>query len=164
MALAFNTNHDNKLSKVTKSMERWLMDTLKCEKNDNVFHGNHIAQIISEICGISKWQFFKIKRSRSSSRSKIKVHIPWQLWAKILVSSCMILVWSLHDPRLDPWSLFRLNPCLVLIFVSILVSILVWSLFRFDPCLHLALILVSSRIILVFYDPCLVLSRMILVS
>ena len=32
MVLVFNTNYQNKLSKVTKSIERWLKDDLKCEK------------------------------------------------------------------------------------------------------------------------------------
>lgn len=67
MVLVFNTNYKNKLSKVTKSIERWLKDDLKCEKknNDKVIHCNDIAQLISEISGILC----------SSSKSRKTTHI-----------------------------------------------------------------------------------------
>ena len=39
-----------------ESIESWIMDNLKCEKNDKVSLCNDIAHIISETCGISKRQ------------------------------------------------------------------------------------------------------------
>ena len=58
-AISFrNSIHENKLFKVVKSIVRWLLDTLESVKEENgkVFLGNNIAQIISEISGISKIQ------------------------------------------------------------------------------------------------------------
>ena len=47
-----NTSYENKLSKVVKLTEIWIMNALKCEEEDDkVFCCN--AHIISEICGIS---------------------------------------------------------------------------------------------------------------
>ena len=48
-----NKSYENKFSKVVKSIERWVMDTLQREKNGKGYLCNDIAQIISEICGIS---------------------------------------------------------------------------------------------------------------
>lgn len=49
----WNTSYENKLSKVVKLTEIWVMDALNHEEeNDNVFCGN--AQILSEICQISR--------------------------------------------------------------------------------------------------------------
>ena len=56
MAISFrNTSYENKLSKVVKSIDRWVMNTLKHKKkNEEVFHCNDIALIMSEICSISR--------------------------------------------------------------------------------------------------------------
>ena len=77
--LFINTCHENKLSKVVKSIERWVMNALKREKNDIYFLWNAIAQKISEICGISKWHFFNIKGACFSSKSRNKIYLPWKL-------------------------------------------------------------------------------------
>ena len=62
-----NVSNDNKLFKLVKLIERWAMDFLECEnENDKVFHCSDKAQIISEICFIcviSVEQFFNIKKS-----------------------------------------------------------------------------------------------------
>ena len=62
-----NVSNDNKLFKVVKLIERWAMDFLECEnENDKGFHCSDKVQIISEICfvcAISVEQFFNIKKS-----------------------------------------------------------------------------------------------------
>ena len=62
----WKTSNENKLSKVVKSIERWVMDTWKREKKkskDETFLCNDIAQIIREICVISRRQLFNTKKS-----------------------------------------------------------------------------------------------------
>ena len=54
-----NASYENKLSKVVKSIEAWVIDVLKSEKNDKVFIDNCVTQIISEIYGILRRQFFE---------------------------------------------------------------------------------------------------------
>ena len=54
-----NTSYEHKLSAVVKSIQRWVMDVLKRGKNEKVL----ISEMIWEICGISKAQFFNIKKS-----------------------------------------------------------------------------------------------------
>ena len=64
-----STNYENKFSKVVKPIEIWVMNALKCEKeNDKVFHCNDITQIINEICGISRRSFLNEKRTCYSWR------------------------------------------------------------------------------------------------
>ena len=52
-----NTTHENKLSKVVITIKRWVIDALKPNKMTKIF----FAMIISEICGISRRQIFKVK-------------------------------------------------------------------------------------------------------
>lgn len=59
------TSSENKLSKVIKSIENWVMDVLKCEQNTKTFLWNNRAQPISEICGIKA--IFKHKKEPCSS-------------------------------------------------------------------------------------------------
>ena len=66
-----NTSYEKKLSKV-KSIKRWVMNAIKRKKkNEKVFHCS-IAQITSEICGISRRRVFNIKRANSSSKFRKK--------------------------------------------------------------------------------------------
>ena len=56
------------------------MDALRREKKmEKVFHCNDIAQRKSEICCISRRGIFSIKWRK-------KIHLPWRLWGKIIVS------------------------------------------------------------------------------
>ena len=59
-----NTSTENKLFKVIKSIEMWVTDALKREKSDKVFLCNDIAQIIRQMCGISRRQNFNINLNR----------------------------------------------------------------------------------------------------
>ena len=74
------TFDENKLFIRVKSIERWVLDALRREKKmEKVFHCNDIAQRKSEICCISRRGIFSIKWRK-------KIHLPWQLWGKIIVS------------------------------------------------------------------------------
>ena len=55
-----------------------LMDALESVKKENnkLFLGNNIAEIISEICGISETQIFNIKIPALA----LYIHLPLQLW------------------------------------------------------------------------------------
>lgn len=56
-----NTSYGNNLSNAIKLFEIWVMDALKCEKeNDIDFPFSDIAPIIIEICVISRKQIFKM--------------------------------------------------------------------------------------------------------
>ena len=50
--LVWNRSYESKLSQVVKSIEKWVTDALRGEKNDKMFHCNSKTQIISEICEI----------------------------------------------------------------------------------------------------------------
>ena len=66
-----NTSYEKKLFKV-KSIKRWVMNAIKRKKkNEMIFHCS-IAQITSEICGISRRRVFNIKRANSSSKFRKK--------------------------------------------------------------------------------------------
>ena len=66
-----NTSYEKKLFKV-KSIKRWVMNAIKRKKkNEMIFHCS-IAQMTSEICGISRRRVFNIKRANSSSKFRKK--------------------------------------------------------------------------------------------
>ena len=83
------TSYESKLSKTVKCIDKWIVDPLKYEKRKNrkekgkAFLNNDVAQW-------NLWHFKKInekwKIAFSSSKSRKKTHLPWQLWAKVLVS------------------------------------------------------------------------------
>ena len=52
------------LSKVIKSIGRWVINTLKCEKESGkVFYCDNIAEIKREIFGISRRYIFIMKKN-----------------------------------------------------------------------------------------------------
>ena len=55
------------------------MNALKPEKNHKVFLYNDIAKIIVETQGISRKQVLNLKWTYSSSKSRKKTHLTWQL-------------------------------------------------------------------------------------
>ena len=65
----------SKFSELIKLIERWLMDSLKCERrNHKVSHCNDIAEIIDKIYSISRRKICNLnKRLDSSSKLRKKI-------------------------------------------------------------------------------------------
>ena len=64
------TFDENKLSIRVKSIDRWVLDALRREKEmEKVLHANDLALRKSEICSISRREIFNIK-------SRKKIHLP----------------------------------------------------------------------------------------
>ena len=69
-----NTSYQKRLSKVVKSIERWVMDALKWKKLQS-FLCDDMAEIKSEISVISRRQIFDMKNSPCSSSKSGKKYI-----------------------------------------------------------------------------------------
>ena len=54
-----NTSYENKIPKAEITIEKWAVDALKPNKMKKFF----FLMIISEICGVSRRETFKVKKS-----------------------------------------------------------------------------------------------------
>ena len=89
-----NTSYKSKFSKVLNSIERLVRDAVKLEKQNNkkVFYYDDPAQIKQEICCVSDGKSLTLKRACSSSKLKKRIHLLWQLLAKVFVQKWDIIL------------------------------------------------------------------------
>lgn len=72
-AYSFQTiSYEKKLSKLVKSINRWVM---KDKKNDKAFPCNDISQIIRQICGISRRKIFDAEKVPAPALNRVRKSI-----------------------------------------------------------------------------------------